>query len=535
MQNTFSILFTCVGRRVELVEAFRNAGRTLNINLCIVGIDYSPLSPAQYFCDYHEKVGKISDESYIDSIFELCQKYNIDLIIPTIDTDLKILSENKRYFEKHDIKVLISSINKINICRDKRKTYKFFVENNLLAPNTVDKIENYQMDFPCFVKPKDGSSSINTYKVNSLDDLHSIVKIVPDYIIQPFIKGKEYTVDIMCDYDGNLISITPRERIKVRGGEVIITKIIKDLQIEKECLKIINKFKPCGPLTVQLIRDDKNRDFYIEINPRFGGGSPASFASGANSPKALLACLCDIKYTNNSIDECFYSRFDETIRIGSKSNHSINCYSSTFYQLIRNYKVILFDLDDTLYNEKEYVYSGFKAVCNNFSLFKDSYSFLKNSFDDKRKPFDELFKIMKLDDVKLFNEVLKTYQNHKPSIKLDNDTKEMLKLLKSQGFKLGLITDGRVNGQENKIDSLGLERFFDELIITDSLAGRFGNPLHFRKPNRIAFEIMKNRFNVEYSEMVYVGDNYKKDSKAPFQLGMDYIYYKNKEGLYFNE
>ena len=203
--------------------------------------------------------------------------------------------------------------------------------------------------------------------------------------------------------------------------------------------------------------------------------------------------------------------------------------------MIENYKVILFDLDDTLYDEKDYVYSGFKAVCNKFPVFKDSYSFLESNFNAKKKPFNELFSEKNIDNPELFYKVLKTYQTHNPSIRLKEETKEMLENLKLNEYKIGLITDGRVVGQKNKINSLGLEQIFDEIIITDELAGKNGNVDFFRKPNRIAFQIMKSRFNIDYTEMVYIGDNCKKDSVAPMQLGMDYFYFNNKEGLYYNE
>jgi FMN phosphatase YigB (HAD superfamily) len=195
----------------------------------------------------------------------------------------------------------------------------------------------------------------------------------------------------------------------------------------------------------------------------------------------------------------------------------------------------LFDLDDTLYNEKEYVYSGFEVVCNTFPLFRDSFEFLKRSFISNDKPFDELFKEKKLNDIELFNEVLNTYQKHIPCIKLKKNIEEMLILLKKRGFKLGLITDGRVIGQNNKVKSLKLNNFFEEIIITDELAGNNGKPEYFRKPNTISFEIMKNRFNVEFSDIVYIGDNYEKDSVAPLLLGMDFIHFKNKEGLYYDK
>jgi carbamoylphosphate synthase large subunit len=98
---------------------------------------------------------------------------------------------------------------------------------------------------------------------------------IEDYIVQPFVSGHEYTIDIFCDWNGDPISIVPRERLQVRAGEVLKTQIYMDLVMIQEMKTLCKAFKPCGPMTVQLIRDDKGIDWYIEINPRFGGGAPS--------------------------------------------------------------------------------------------------------------------------------------------------------------------------------------------------------------------------------------------------------------------
>ena len=102
-----------------------------------------------------------------------------------------------------------------------------------------------------------------------------------NYIVQPFIDGREYTIDIFCDWDVRPVSIVPRERLKVRAGEVLKTKIEMDKIMIRESKVLCENFRPCGPMTVQLIRDREGIDRFIEINPRFGGGVPLSMKAGA--------------------------------------------------------------------------------------------------------------------------------------------------------------------------------------------------------------------------------------------------------------
>ena len=312
------ILFTSVGRRVELMQAYRNAAQKNQIDLELIGADVSLTAPALYFCDTKVLVPRISDPDYIPFLISYCAEHSVDALIPTIDTDLLVLAENKQRF--NETKVIISAPESIRICRDKRLTGDFFQRVGVKYPAPVDNFKKYCQGFPAFIKPKDGSSSINAYKVNNQEELESLAEMVPDYIVQPFIEGTEYTVDAFCDFEGNPVLITPRVRLAVRSGEVLKTKICQDKTIIAEMNKIIESFKPCGPITVQLIRDFKTGDdYFIEINPRYGGGAPLSMKAGADSSEVMLKLLSGqkIEYIEEAAEEgAIYSRFDQSIRVG---------------------------------------------------------------------------------------------------------------------------------------------------------------------------------------------------------------------------
>lgn len=313
------ILFSSVGRRVELIQCFKNAANELKKELIIYGVDISLTAPALYFCDKQFIVPKISDANYIPTLLEICKCENINILIPTIDTDLMLLSEHKSEFENIGTKVLVSAPDKIKVCRDKRLTGDFFKQCGLNAPPTTDDIKFYNCDFPAFIKPKDGSSSINAYKVEDFKSLEMYSKQIPDYIIQPFISGIEFTVDIFCSFAGEPIYITPRVRMATRAGEVLKTKICLDESITDDMKRLVKSFKPCGPITVQLIKDTvSNKNIYIEINPRFGGGAPLSMKAGANSAKALIELNEGKKLSivpTAAEDGAVFCRFEQSIKI----------------------------------------------------------------------------------------------------------------------------------------------------------------------------------------------------------------------------
>ncbi len=530
------ILFTSVGRRVELIQAFREAAKRKEVTLEIYGADCDLSAPALFFCDRKIQTCRIREAGYIPQLVELCEQHAIDLLIPTIDTDLLLLAQNKHLFEQIGTRVLISSEKKIMICRDKRLTADYFISCGLYAPVPVDRVENYTNGYPCFIKPKDGSSSIDAYKVEDSVQLQALSERVQDYIIQPFIEGREYTVDILCDFEGNPILVTPRQRLAVRSGEVLKTRIVHDEKIEQECLKLIEDYKPCGPMTVQLIRQkDTDIDYYIEINPRFGGGAPLSMKAGADEADAILDLLLDRKivYKKNAAREgAVYSRFDQSICITEeqmliKISNILDVPSHT-----TGLRAIVFDLDDTLYSEKEYVRSGYHQISRLFlGRQQEVYDQLWNAFVQKHNAIDEMLHQQGIYSEELKEKCLRIYRFQQPDIHLYEGVVSMLESLRKHGYKLGLLTDGRVEGQHAKINALGLTTLFDEIIVTDEMAGH-GDVAAFRKPSSICFEIMQRRLGVPYEQMAYVGDNMKKDFSAPQMLGMHCIYFSNHDGLY---
>lgn len=504
-----NVLFTGIGRRIELVQAFRNAALVLNQKIKVYGVDIMATAPALTYCDYVRTVVPMKDSLYIDNLLQICAEDSIDLVVPTIDTDLLALSENREKFLELGTRVLISAPEKIRICRDKNLTSGFFQSCGLHSPVPVSNWRNYNSGFPAFIKPKDGSSSINAFKVENIDELEVYSNHVNEYIVQPYIEGKEYTIDILCDFLGEPISIVPRERIQIRAGEVLKTRITMDSIMIEESRKICKKFKPCGPITVQLIREAKTGiDYFIEINPRFGGGSPLSMKAGARSAEMLLKLLNEETPDRNQeiADGSVYSRFDQSVCIVEGK---------------KRIKGVIFDLDDTLYSEKEYIRSGFKVVCQH--LGGDYEEKLWGYFDDGKKAIDELLKVLGRESEK--DTIIEIYRNHKPNIHLYPGAAEMLGNLKDSGIKVGIITDGRPEGQRKKISSLGIK--IEDIIITDELGGT-----QFRKPCDIAFRMMQLKWRIYPDEIVYIADNPYKDFQAPKQLGMKCIYFKNADGLY---
>jgi carbamoyl-phosphate synthase large subunit len=110
---------------------------------------------------------------------------------------------------------------------------------------------------------------------------------VENPIIQEFVQGIEYTVDAFSDFDGNIVSVVPRERIDVVDGESYKSRTVHDKEIIENSRKLIEKLGTIGHVTIQCIKRGVGLKF-VEVNPRFGGACALSIAAGVNTPLFLL-------------------------------------------------------------------------------------------------------------------------------------------------------------------------------------------------------------------------------------------------------
>jgi putative hydrolase of the HAD superfamily len=194
-------------------------------------------------------------------------------------------------------------------------------------------------------------------------------------------------------------------------------------------------------------------------------------------------------------------------------------------------KAFVFDLDDTLYPEIEFVKSGFQVVAaylgdrygyNEKELRAKLASILKR--DGRGKVFNTLLEELGLYSEANLSLLIHLYRAHKPNINLYKDALPTIERLKNLGISLALVTDGMASVQRNKLVSLGLSNYFDILFCTDEL-GR-----EYWKPSTISFEVVLNLLDIKPDEAVYIGDNVSKDFLGPNSLGMHTIQVIRQKG-----
>jgi len=296
--KSINILFTCVGRRVSLLNSFRKAAKQLKLKAKFIGTDKIGLSPALALCDKQFITKPVASTGYVRDILKIVKDNKVDLIVPTIDTELKKLAANKDKFEKLGCRVLISSENVVDICQDKRKTFKFLKKNGFDTPETMSlakALKAKRLRYPLFLKPWDGSASKGNRKANNKKELEFYGKRIKNCIVQEFIDGQEYTCDVYVDNDMKVRCVVPRKRIEVRGGEVSKGQVAKDPVIMNAAKQVVEALGAgAGVITIQLIKN-KRTITVIEFNARIGGGAPLGIKAGADYPKWILQELTSKK------------------------------------------------------------------------------------------------------------------------------------------------------------------------------------------------------------------------------------------------
>jgi putative hydrolase of the HAD superfamily len=199
-------------------------------------------------------------------------------------------------------------------------------------------------------------------------------------------------------------------------------------------------------------------------------------------------------------------------------------------------RLVVFDLDDTLFREADFARSGFAAVAadlrRRLGLRADLAGWMTRRYRRglRANMFDALSAHFRLGlSRRELARLVKLYRNHLPAIRPCRGVPALLAALRRRGFKLALLSDGYMPCQRNKFQALGLERYFDKVVFSEELGRRAW------KPSPKGFELLQRHFRLAGSACVYVGDNPAKDFIAPNRLGWRTIRWRRPASLHYDQ
>jgi len=182
---------------------------------------------------------------------------------------------------------------------------------------------------------------------------------------------------------------------------------------------------------------------------------------------------------------------------------------------------VVFDLDDTLYDEVDYCRSGFAAVAKFIADLPGTpsaehiFGCLWELFSSgrRRDTFDAALRQLAIPSQNdLIEELVQVYRNHKPDITLPSESGAVLRKLRRQ-YALALLTDGYLPAQQLKVHALGIEQYFKRIVYTEQLGRTFW------KPSPAGFLRLIEELEVKPEQMACIGDNQRKDFIAPNKFG----------------
>ncbi|MCK6456784.1 MAG: ATP-grasp domain-containing protein [Phycisphaerae bacterium] len=286
------VLFSCVGRRVELIEAFRRAGQRLGRTVEAWGTDRSWIAPGMHLVDRARLTPDINDPGYIDTLVGLTRRYGIHVLVPLIDSELLQLAMARQRFAEAGCTALISSPRVVAICRDKLLAYHHLLLSAIDSPATwgaPDVLRGRRLKYPLYMKPRAGSAARGHFICRDAEAVRVMARTITDPIVQEVVRGEEFTLDAYAGFDGRPRCVVPRLRLEVRSGEVSKGVVVMDRAIRAVGRRVVESLRECvGVITIQCIRSKDGRIRVIEINPRVGGGIPLAIEAGADFPYWIL-------------------------------------------------------------------------------------------------------------------------------------------------------------------------------------------------------------------------------------------------------
>ena len=293
----------------------------LDSDIEIIVADSNHLAPSMNMGLKSYTIPTIEDERFFPVLEQIIESESIDILIPCLDPFLIPVANNRERLEALGVKVMISPVESIKLSRDKWEMYKKLKGKIPLPESWIDIKSVQSKNYPLFIKPRDGSGSIDAYRIENSEELEFYFGRIKHPIIQEYLPGREYTVDCLTDLDGKLIVVSPRERIKTKAGICTISKTVKNPALEDISMKITEKVYITGPFFFQAKEDKNGTPKVTELNIRLAGTMILTTKAGANIPLIATKILLGEKVDKSpEVKEGFYlSRFWEEVYFSEES------------------------------------------------------------------------------------------------------------------------------------------------------------------------------------------------------------------------
>ncbi len=252
--------------------------------------DIDPHAPGLFLVDAEHRLllPRGDDPGFADALLEICRERAVDVVVPTVDSELITLAESRDEFADAGTAVLVAPTRALRRCLDKWALMQI-ADGSVPIPRCAPLDDDFNPDafeLPVVVKPRVGSGSRGVRRIDSWDALGTFRD--PTLLVQEHLPGPEYSLDVLATADGEVRAVVPRERLRVDSGIAITSRTVHDDELESVGARAVKAAGLTGVANVQVMRDAAGTPRLIEINPRFPGTMPLTVASGVNMPRLAL-------------------------------------------------------------------------------------------------------------------------------------------------------------------------------------------------------------------------------------------------------
>lgn len=284
-----TVLLTAAGSASALPALLRYRAAGMRVIACdIYPREWNAASVAAD--DFFQALTVRDEAAYVQQMLEAVRTYHVDALIPLTDVEVDVLCGRKGEFLALGCVLCTPEEAVVRLCRD-----KMAMAQRLEHAGVCRTIPTYGAsseslpDFPLMLKPRSGRSSQGQAVVHSREELTNVLGRRDDYIIQPFLSGTIFTVDVARDVAGQVQTLAREELLRTGNGLGTTVQVYDNHPLEAVCAAIAEEVGLVGVVNMEFIHHEESY-FFLEVNPRFSGGTGFSLKAGMDTAMLMLAC-----------------------------------------------------------------------------------------------------------------------------------------------------------------------------------------------------------------------------------------------------
>ncbi len=295
-----NILISCSGRRNDLVSYFRALPDVDEVHCG----DFDRHAPSFEQADYGHLTPSFNDPCYVERLLNICGKYRIGLLFSLNDFELPILARHRHALNAIGTTVVVSDPDIIDICMDKRRATRFFIDNDFNVPASYSEHADLpDSAFPVIIKPRFGTASIGVEIADNAAEYATVLaycrlQVSRSAIVQHFTEGNdllveqkivgvEYAIDVVNDLSGTFVGAVVKRKLAKRHGDASLVVTEKVPALDAWARRLSARLGHIGNLDCDVLMDGETI-YCVDLNPRFGGAYPFSHLAGVDVPALIL-------------------------------------------------------------------------------------------------------------------------------------------------------------------------------------------------------------------------------------------------------